>query len=249
MAMVAKSKSKLKRDARPQVTKGAGRPRAVTLDNILDAAIELGLASITMAGIAAKLGVGTATIYNYASRDEIVRLAALRLARRPRLDDLGEHWSDVVRRHAEYLFEFLLAEPQIAIQYMQGTIGPETQLDHLECFLAALARRGFSISEGYQIFSAMNDVVFGAVLRGAHVRAMRAKAYGHEGAVRRSLAERGLSELPHVRACEDFCDETRAFTFMATINRIIRSVESERAAQSSNTETRSAGHGDSRSDS
>jgi hypothetical protein len=51
-----------KRDVRPEVTKEAGRPRAVTLANILDAAIELGLARITMAGIAAKLGVGAARV-------------------------------------------------------------------------------------------------------------------------------------------------------------------------------------------
>jgi hypothetical protein len=88
--------AKAKRDVRPEVTEEAGRPRAVTLANTLDTAIELGLARITMAGIAAKLGVGAATICNCASRDDIVRLAALRLARRPHLDDLGEHGSDVV---------------------------------------------------------------------------------------------------------------------------------------------------------
>ena len=52
----------------------------MTLANTLDAAIELGLARITMAGIAAKLGVGAETICNRASRDDIVRFAALRLA-------------------------------------------------------------------------------------------------------------------------------------------------------------------------
>jgi hypothetical protein len=88
--------AKAKRDVRPEVTEEAGRPRAVTLAHTLDAAIELGLARITMAGIAAKLGVGAATICNCASRDDIVRLAALRLARRPHLDNLGEHGPDVV---------------------------------------------------------------------------------------------------------------------------------------------------------
>lgn len=212
----------------PLPQRSAGRPRSLTLDNVLDAAIDLGLGGISMAAVAARLGVGTATIYNYvASRDDLVRLAAARQAEHFRFDDLGEHWSDVVRGHAKRFFDFCLAEPQLIVQHMQGQIGPEIQVAYLEAFLAALVARGFTVSNAYHLFSAVNTVIIGAVVRQSYVRAMKAVGHGHEGAVRRSLAERGLQELPHLRACEDFADEARAFSYEGTLERVIRSFAEE----------------------
>jgi AcrR family transcriptional regulator len=202
------------------------------LEDILDAAIELGLTRISMSALAEKLGVATATIYNYVeSRDDLIRLAAAAQARRPQLDDLGQHWSELVRTYANEIFELCSAEPQLLVQGIHGAMGPEAQLDHVESFLAALVRRGFSISEAYQLFSSINNVILGAVVRTASLRAMNASEHGHEGAVRRSLAERGLEELPHVRACPDLADEVRAFSFKSTVERIIQSFATDPAGR------------------
>jgi hypothetical protein len=106
---------------------------------------------------------------------------------------------------------------------MAGLNGPDMHVDYLDGMLAALTRRGFSVSEAYQLYSATNTIVFGAVVRAAYVRALRGKGYGHEGAVRRTLAEHALDTLPHVRACEDFADESRAFAWEDTLERLIES--------------------------
>ena len=209
--------------------RSAGRPRSLALDDVLDAAIELGLGGISMTALAAKLGVGTATIYTYvASRGELVRLAAARHGKRPRLDDLGEHWTDLIRSHARRTFELCAAEPHLIVQHMQGLMGPDMHVDYLESMLAALVRRGFTLSEAYRLYSSVNTVIFGAVVRSAYARALEAQGHGHEGAVRRSLAERALAELPHVRACEEFADSDRAFAYLDTLERVIESFAQER---------------------
>ncbi len=209
--------------------RSAGRPRSLTLDDILDTAIDMGLGGISMTALAAKLGVGTATIYTYvANRDDLVRLAAARHAKRPRLDDLGEHWTDLIRGHAKRMFELCSTEPQLVIQHMQGLLGPDMHVDYLDSMLAALTRRGFTVPEAYRLYSAVNAVVFGAAVRAAYLKAVKAKGHGHEGAVRRILAERALDELTHVRACPDFADDDRAFAFEDPLERVIASFAEER---------------------
>jgi AcrR family transcriptional regulator len=210
------------------VVKTAGRPRSLVLDDILDAAIELGLGGISMAAVAARLGVGTATIYTYVSnRADLIRLAAVRQGKRPQFDDLGEHWSDLARRHAHRFYELGAAEPELIVQHMQGLIGPEVQIDYLESFLAALVRRGFSVSRAYELFSAVNTVVHGAVVRSSYARALHAQGRDHDVAVRVSLAGRGMDELLHVRACDDFLDQAGPHSFERTLERLLESFARE----------------------
>lgn len=187
-----------------------------------------------MAAVAAKLGVGTATIYTYvASRADLIRLAATRQGQRPRLDDVGEHWTDLVRNHARRFYELCAAEPELTIQHMQGLIGPEVQLDYLESFLAALVRRGFSVSEAFQLYSSVNMLVHGAVVRSAYARALQFHGRDHDVAVRVSLASRPVSELPHVRACDDFLDQASPRAFEETLERLIDSFDRMRSRPAS----------------
>jgi hypothetical protein len=128
------------------------------------------LANILYAAI--ELGVGAATIYNYASRDDIGRLAASATSA-PR-----RSWRTRVRcgrRHAEYLFEFLLAEQTQAPAALDLRLNWTTR----SVFWRPWQGVASAHPRATRSSSAMNDVVFGAVLRAAHVRAMRAKAYGH----------------------------------------------------------------------
>jgi AcrR family transcriptional regulator len=219
----------------------AGRPRSLVLEDVLDAAIELGLGGISMSALAARLGVGTATIYTYvASRDELVRLAAVRRAKRPQLDDLGEHWSDLVRGHAGRFFDLWSAEPQLMLQHMQGLIGPDAQFDYLEAFLAALVRRGFTVAAGYRLYVSVNAVVHGAVVRAAHLRALKEQGRPYEDAVRLGLAQRRLDELPHLRACTDLGHDDRAFPFEDMLERVIKSFARELALKSAGADAKSA---------
>jgi AcrR family transcriptional regulator len=203
-------------------TRTVGRPRALTLDEILDAAIAMGLTGLSMPALAAKLGIGTATLYNYvANRDELLRAAAIKQTRKPALDDLGQDWRTLIRTHAMRFFEFWSSEPQLLIQHMQGAMGPEVLVDYVESFLTALQRRGFTVENAYRIYSATNTVVMGTVVRACYLKAMRAKGPGHGAIVRRCLQERPADELPNLRTCSDFADDDRLYDFEATLEHVL----------------------------
>jgi AcrR family transcriptional regulator len=201
-------------------TRAPGRPRALTIAQILDAAIGHGLTNISMPALAAKLGIATATLYNYvANREELVRLAALRAGTRPVTDDLEQDWRDYVRDHAKQFFKFWVSEPQLLAQYTTGIIGPEDLLEYMESFLAAMRRRGFSANGAYQLLSAVNTTVLGGVARARHLAALLERGESYSARIRRSLRER--EQLPNVRACIKFIDEGNVYNLNEAVERVI----------------------------
>lgn len=206
-------KTKITRTARA-APRAVGRPRTLSLDEILDEACALGLSDIKMPALAARLGTGTATLYNYvANREELVRLAVLRRARPPRLEDVGQDWRTLVRAHAKRFYDFFVSEPQVVFQYMEGALGPDATLEYIEAFLAAMGRRGFSASAAYRVFLAINTLVLGAVVRAAYLGAREQKGASQSGAIRRLLSEADPKAFPCIRACADFTDEASFYDF------------------------------------
>jgi AcrR family transcriptional regulator len=214
-------------DAQAAARRKTGRPRVLTLDEILDAAIAVGLANISMPTVAAKLGTGAATLYNYVkSRDELLRLAALKQARRPPLDDLGQDWRALAKTYGRKFYEFWSLEPQMLTQYMDGAIGPDLMVDYVESFLAAMSRRGFEPDAAYRVLSAVNTSVLGAVARTAYLRSLAKRGERHGALVARTLRERA-GELTNLRACSVFADEERAYDFETILERVVESFAAE----------------------
>ncbi len=205
-----------------------GRPRALTLDEVLDAAIALGLTGINMPALATQLGIGTATLYNYVrSRDDLVRLASLRQAGRLKFRDFGPDWRSTVHAMATAFFQFFTSEPHLLDQYMQGAIGPDTLVDYLEAFLAAMARHGFNPDDAYRIFATANTVVFGAVVRANYLKAFADKGIARDVIIKRAMLDRDAAALPHLRACATFSDEAHVYDFEDTLRRVIESFAGE----------------------
>jgi len=213
--------------ARPR-TRTVGRPRALTLDEILDAAIRLGLTNLNMSDLAAELGTSAATLYNYVSnREDLLRLAAMKQAKGRVIDDVGGDWQTLVRNHANSFFELFASEPQLIVQYMQGAMGPDMLLDYVESYLAAMRRRGFSGDDAYRIISDVNTVVFGAAVRVGYLKAMEEKGLGHGAIAQRSLRERDPNELPLLRATKEYVDNERAYNFQEALEHIIAGFTAE----------------------
>src|SRR5438132_6287412 len=107
-------------------TKAVGRPRRLTLRAVVDAATEIGLENLSMNAVAARLGVAVATIYTYVDgRDDLMRLVANRRAWRPQVSEVNQHWSDIVRAHAEGMYQLFSSDPSLLIQVVNGGLGPE----------------------------------------------------------------------------------------------------------------------------
>jgi AcrR family transcriptional regulator len=214
--------------AATEAPRKTGRPRVLSLDDILDAANAIGLTEVSMPAVAARLGVGAATLYSYVGgRAELVRLASLKKGRQTGVVDVGQDWRTLVRDYAKGFFDLWSSEPQLVIQYMQGGIGPDVLLDYLDSFIGAMERRGFSTSEAFKVYTNVNTTVMGAVVREAYRRFLHAQGTDLRQTVTAALTERGADELPRVRACAEILDEERTFEFETALERVIEALASE----------------------
>ena len=182
-----------------------GRPPRVHAQDIIAAAIDIGLEKVTLKQVADRLDVGIATLYRHVrNRDELVRLAAFRvaltrrLARRPAA--VAEHWSEIAIGYAETLFESFVTEPQLVYELMKGRLGPDVEIDFLEQFLKALEPHGFSAEQGVRLHHAIAMMAIGAAVGANSVTACLASGAPQDVAMRRALAEREPEELPRVRS-------------------------------------------------
>ncbi len=173
----------------------AGRPRLLTLDQVLDGALAVGLDRFNMALLAEHLGVGVATLYQYVpSRDALVRMAVSRqVARLPLPRDTGQHWADFIREYALALQEALVSEPRAIAQFAAADFGFETEVEMVDGFLAVLVLRGFSLPDAVRIVRYTGFIAFGAALGVARERARRRRARC------RRLPSQGRSPAPPIR--------------------------------------------------
>lgn len=145
---------------------GFGRPRLLTHDEILDAAVELGLETLTMKKLSTHLNVGTATLYQYFdSRKTLMRAAAVHaLSDVPLPEDEGQHWSVLARDYVIAVQTLLSENPSFIHSNQHTAYGFEVHFKLIERFLEALSRRGFTPSEGMKVFNVVAMTAFaGAV--------------------------------------------------------------------------------------
>lgn len=143
-----------------------GRPRLLTHDEILDAAVDLGLEKLTMKKLSTHLNVGTATLYQYFdSRKTLMRAAAVHaFSDVPLPDDEGQHWS-VLARDYVIAMQTLLAENPSYIHSNQHTdYGFEIHFKLIERFLEALSLRGFTAPEGMKVFNVVGMTAFAGAI-------------------------------------------------------------------------------------
>ena len=179
----------------------AGRPRLLTLDQVLDGALAVGLDRFNMGVLAEHLGVGVATLYQYvAGRDDLVRRAVSRqVARLPLPVDAGQPWADYVREYALALQDALVSEPRSIAQFAEGGFGFETEVEMVDGFLAVMVLRGFTLAEAVRIVRHTGFIAFGAAVVIARERANAARGHKTGKAVERAIA-RSQASLPLMRA-------------------------------------------------
>jgi len=210
-----------------------GRPRSLTLDALLDAAIELGPKDLNMKDLAARLNVGIATIYRYvASRDDLIRLVSARQAYRHVPSDTGLPWYELVFSFAGAIYSGLASGPYLITTYLEGGLGAELEVEFVDAFIGALSSRGFSAEEALDIFRAVGRVAMGAAVAEAHFAALRAAGGDLRTSVMRTLDERDPDELPHVRKVLDaYTREQDAESWRAGVEHVVRNIAARRGEQ------------------
>ncbi len=182
----------------------AGRPPRVDARSIVDAAIAIGLSQVTLKAVAERLGVTAPALYRHVrNRDEIVKLAAIELAlNRTQANGAGSgrHWSDLVKGCAHGMVELFVAEPQLICEVMNGTLGPDGEMDFVEQFLGAMAAHGFAPAESIRIHHAVAMLAIGAAVSAIAMKSGYAGGLSHEASIRKALTRRRREELPLIRS-------------------------------------------------
>ena len=151
-----------------------GRPRRLTLDAIVDAACEIGVADLEMSLVADRLETGVATLYGYVkSRAQLLEMVGRRIAFRSLLEDRGQSWQDVLREHAATSANLFRHIPQLITQLMMGGLDTEA-VDYAHHILRRLEASGLDRAVATNAYIEVNQVVIGAAVSLMQRRAMAA---------------------------------------------------------------------------
>lgn len=188
---------------RPRPAPVRGRPPRLSSAGIVAAAIDIGLSRVTLAQVAERLGVTVPALYRHVrNRDEIVKLAAIELTvrRNQPAGAAAGHWSEVVRGCAHGMVALFTAEPQLICEVMNGTLGPDGEMDFVEQFLAALMPHGFDAAEGIRIHHAVAMLAIGAAVSATAMKSGYSGGLSHQRSIREALGRRAPQELPRLRS-------------------------------------------------
>jgi AcrR family transcriptional regulator len=201
-----------------------GRPRRLTLDQLLDAAIEGGLHDLNMKELAGRLGVGIATLYRYVeNREALIRLAAGRQADRHVPRDEGQAWDDLVRDYAAALFSSTSTNPQLLTGFIEGQWGVAIEIEFIDRFLGSMQKRGLSAAAATDLYRQMAQVVLGAAVAASHFSSLAARGTGQARELAIVLGEWEADEVPHLRAAAgDYADEAAACDWRPALDAILR---------------------------
>ncbi|MBD8507034.1 TetR/AcrR family transcriptional regulator C-terminal domain-containing protein [Hoyosella sp. G463] len=132
----------------------------VTSEQITAAALELGVATITMTSVAQRLGVNHATLYRYVTgRDDLVRNAIDRAVILTEFPQPRDDWQSFLRDTANALFDMCDTYPGVATELAGGTYSPMI-LQRGATLMACLARMDFGPTDAVLAL----DLVTGLVI-------------------------------------------------------------------------------------
>jgi len=210
-----------------------GRPRALTREQVVTAAVGLGLEDFTMKRVAEVLGVSIATLYQYVSdREELLRLAvAQQMASLPFPADTGQHWSLFLRQYTAATTEMLVADPHILVRLMLSGSGMEEELSVVESFLEFMVRREFSPDEALKVMQQASGIAF-AVAVARHRDRRRADRSGSLGkTLREALSHYPEAALPLARSVEAAYAEETPTSMSDLLDMLIRQLAAGRGEE------------------
>lgn len=169
-----------------------GRPKILTTEQVVDAAIQVGLDGLTMASLAKHLGVSSGVLYGYVkNRDELIKLATSRVG-----DDFGypndngQHWTVYVAENAVAWFKFFTGPGDFLKRYLSGRVGPASEIDRTSAWFSVMSKRGFETHASLLLQRQIAEVVMGAAVTEVHNRALR----DAEMQLSNALSARGVND-------------------------------------------------------
>jgi AcrR family transcriptional regulator len=190
--------------ARPEPSARAPR---FSRERIAAAALEIadaeGIDAVSMRNVAARLGAGTMTLYNYVqTKDELFAIMDDALMAEVVVPDgeLPAGWREATAVIARRTWAVLTRHPW-AVTLRQGPpIGPNAMY-HFEQSLAALSGTGLSNAARFDMLAVVDAYVFGSALRAAqtHGRAETGRA-DVEAIIAYGMGQLATGRFPHTSA-------------------------------------------------
>jgi len=180
--------------------KRLGRPPRVTPAQIAEAALAIGLEQATIRNVAERLGMSVPGLYHHVrTRDDLLAMAAAHsLGELPLPEDHGQPWTDWLLEYARFVYDALVAQPEIVGQIVGGTYNTIRQAQHLEQIFAVLTARGFTVAEADLAQRQLVAAVSGAAVSEISLRAMVAAGHPRRDDLRRAVHVLGPSVVPRV---------------------------------------------------
>lgn len=164
-----------------QAKRMVGRPRRLTLEAIVDAACDVGIAKLEMSLVAERLNTGVATLYGYVrGRDHLLELVAQRLVGQALIKDEGQSWQNILREHATITYRLFRSLPHL-ITNLMGKQPEQHSFDYSRSVLALIESRGVPETAAVNAYIEINQVVIGAAINMMRREALENVSIDDEG--------------------------------------------------------------------
>ena len=184
----------------PGTAKRLGRPPRITPAQIAEAALAIGLDQATIRNVADRLGMSVPGLYHHVrTREELLAMAAAHsLGEVPLPEDHGQPWTEWMLEYGRFVYDALVAQPEIVGQILAGTYNTVRLAQHLERIFAVLTARGFTVEEADATRRHLTDAVNGAAVSEIGRRATIVDGHPPRDDLRRAVQALGPSTVPLV---------------------------------------------------
>jgi AcrR family transcriptional regulator len=169
---------------------------------IARAACEIGLEQVTMKAVADRLGVSVPGLYHHVQgRDDLMRLGAEYSAAQLHVPvDRDQHWAAWLLEWARYSHDAFVAQPALLGQFLNGSLGVDRMVTHVNAVIGVLSRHGFTPIEAVEAYEIVSDCALGSAV--GEIRQVEAARSGRPVAAEylRVLATEPPDALPHLRS-------------------------------------------------
>ena len=125
-----------------------GRPRSLSLELIVDAVLEDGIATFSMPSIAARLGVAHSGLYRYVKdRDELLVKAIEKAALSVDWPEADLPWRDLLGDVARSVWTICERYPGYDVVALSPPKWPERIVGQVTPYISSLHRQGFTIED------------------------------------------------------------------------------------------------------
>jgi AcrR family transcriptional regulator len=182
--------------------KRLGRPPKVTPEQIAQAALEIGLEHATVRNVAEHLGMSVPGLYYYVrTREELLAMAAAHgLGDLPLPADVGQPAVEWLLDYARFVYDALVAQPELIGQILAGTYNTVRMTQHLEGFFTVLVARGYSVDEAYAANRHLTEAIIGAAASTIGRDATVDAGHPLQDDLRRAIKALGRDTVPLVDA-------------------------------------------------